>query len=193
MEAVTPAIRKLWCMLRVFCNTRIAAASGPRALGPAVIHRGTGLSFFAPAHALVTWDWQCTSPTMYSRVLPLSSSSRGDPDCSVCRTKSGFCKFELFLSLLILPASVCLGNSITIIAYIYTPVGGKHYSSGSVLEEDDRGRKEIGRRFTYKWQPPGGCMFILVSTPPEGKKKKKSKKQFWGNRNYFWHSKSLEA
>lgn len=53
MEALTPAIRKPWCVLIVCCNTRIAAASGLGALGPAAIHADTGLLFFGP----VTWGW----------------------------------------------------------------------------------------------------------------------------------------
>jgi len=49
MEALTPAVRKPWCLLIVCCNIRFAAASGLGALGPAVVHADTGLSFFGAA------------------------------------------------------------------------------------------------------------------------------------------------
>lgn len=47
------------CVLIVCCNTRIAAASGPGALGPAAIHADTGLSFSGPA----TWGFWLPSHT----------------------------------------------------------------------------------------------------------------------------------
>lgn len=62
MEALTPAIRKLWCTLIVCCNTSIAAASGLGASGPPVIPRDTRLSFL---HALVNGGWPLTRHPHY--------------------------------------------------------------------------------------------------------------------------------
>lgn len=62
MEALTSAIRKLCCTLIVCSNTSIAAASGLGASGPAVIPRGTRLSFL---HALVNGGWLLTRHPHY--------------------------------------------------------------------------------------------------------------------------------
>lgn len=143
MEALTPAIRKPWCVLILCCNTRIAAASGLESLGPAVIHTDTGLSFFG----LVTWGWW----------LP------GHPCCM-----AGFCLhlqaleeilmfaqfWEQNISSISLNSSwVCFPTCNWKSEYCYKCMyvityGREPFFFRSVLEENDRGKEEIGRTFT---------------------------------------------